>query len=78
MFNKTVIARVGLPKATWEPLRKLRDQFDVPLEYLAQAWGLDTGPMLKVLYAARLQWLEKGEEVPAAVLLEQVWSEVRN
>lgn len=78
VFKRTVIARVGLPKSVWEPIRALRDHYDVPLEYLAQAWRVDTGVMLKVIYAARLQNLENGEEVSGAELLEKYISEMRD
>lgn len=78
MFKRTVVARVALPKNVWEPIRRLRDLYDVPLEQLAHAWGMDTGPMLKVLYAARLQVLENGEEVSGAELMEQIWSDARD
>ena len=78
MFSRTVVARVGLPRSTWEPIRKLRDTYDVPLEYLAEAWGVDTGVMLKVLYAARLRALENGEELAGAEFMENVFSDLRD
>lgn len=61
MFNKMLIARVGLPREVWEPLRKLFD-YGVDLNVLADSWLLSEREMLRVLYAARLAQLDKGEE----------------
>lgn len=63
MFNRTVLASVGLPKGVWEPLRKLNDVHGVGIVELADAFGITPREMLKVLYAGRLTHLDKGEEV---------------
>lgn len=76
MFKQTVISRVGLPRGVWEPLRKLRDNYDVPLSYLAESFKLSEGELLKVLLAARLTHLDEGEEVEGAVLLENLVGEM--
>jgi len=51
----TVKARVVLPKAVWQPLRRLRDEYNVGTVDLADCFNVKTHEMAAVLHAARLQ-----------------------
>lgn len=64
MFRRsTIVARVGLPRKLWEPLRRLGDVYGVELPDLATAFNMSEPEMLKVLYAARIAHLREGDEV---------------
>lgn len=74
-FRHTCVAKVGLPREVWEPIRKLRDSYDVPVSYLANAWDVSDVELLKVLLAARLQSLDAGVEVEGALFIEELTGE---
>lgn len=64
MFKRgLVVARVGLPRKLWEPLRILNDVCGVELNHLAAAFAMSEPEMLKVLCAARIAHLREGDEV---------------
>lgn len=72
MFGRTSVARVVLPRSVWEPIRKLRDLHGVELDTLAVAWNIHPNEMLKVLYAARMEGLDHGEELLCGDFLDRV------
>lgn len=51
----SVKARVALARDVWEPLRRLRDDYQVGCVDLAECFGVQTHEMAAVLHAARLQ-----------------------
>lgn len=57
MFRRTVVAKVGLPKGVWEPLRFLHENMGNSIETLAEAFKVSNREMDAVLCAARLKYL---------------------
>lgn len=64
MFGRWFVARVGLPREVWEPLRVLHFEHGMEVGELAEAYGVSVVVVGRVLLLAQAEFVHRFGSVP--------------